>query len=167
MNLWYLITLLGEPQIWMILSILFLSGYFTFGKKIKNREKRGIVKKLVILLFISIYLTLLIVFLLKFLIPIERPCVSCSAQTENCNPYCENDHTFPSGHAALSFTVFTSVFLVLRRREFMFLFIIPILISYSRYILNVHYPIDIFVGALIGIAVAFLTNMFLKKKLKY
>lgn len=67
------------------------------------------------------------------------------------------DYSFFSGHAASSFAITTWVYLVLRRKWpwLVLAYIWPILFSFSRIYVGVHYPIDLMVGALIGLCSAF------------
>lgn len=69
-----------------------------------------------------------------------------------------SDFSFFSGHASTSFSVTVLTFMFLRKKwKWAFLFFIwPLLFSYSRIYLGVHYPMDIIVGAVIGSLFAFL-----------
>lgn len=62
------------------------------------------------------------------------------------------DFSFFSGHASTSFSVAVLAFLMLRKKwKWAFLFFLwPLLFSYSRIYLGVHYPLDILAGASIG-----------------
>lgn len=66
------------------------------------------------------------------------------------------DYSFFSGHASSSFVVTTFLFLVLRKqtRWIYLLFLWPLLFTYSRLYVGVHYPTDLLVGASVGIALA-------------
>jgi len=61
--------------------------------------------------------------------------------------------SFVSGHSTTSFAVTT--FMILTLKKFYkyphLLLIWPILFAYSRIYIGVHYPVDIFVGMLLGI----------------
>ncbi len=67
-------------------------------------------------------------------------------------------YSFFSGHASSSFSITTSVFLFLRRHitwSWLF-FIWPIIFALSRIYVGVHFPLDILVGAGVGILFAIL-----------
>ncbi|WP_255069856.1 phosphatase PAP2 family protein [Lacihabitans sp. LS3-19] len=69
---------------------------------------------------------------------------------------CGGQFGFASSHAANSFALFMSIFLIFRRQNlwiFLLLFW-AIIVSYSRIYLGVHYPIDILVGGCIGIVIS-------------
>lgn len=66
--------------------------------------------------------------------------------------------SFWSGHTAVSVTVSVFVYLILKRyspsRWWLLFFIWPILFSISRLFVGVHYPLDVLVGALVGVILA-------------
>ena len=66
--------------------------------------------------------------------------------------------SFFSGHASSSFSIITLTVLFLRKKfKWVYLFYIwPILFALSRVYVGVHFPIDIIVGALVGIFSAWL-----------
>ncbi len=61
--------------------------------------------------------------------------------------------SFVSGHATTSFAVTTFLIITLKKfyRWPQFLLIWPLLFAYSRIYVGVHFPVDIFVGMLLGI----------------
>jgi len=80
------------------------------------------------------------------------------------------DFSFFSGHAASSFNIITLTTLFLRKKVkwIAVLFLWPLLFSFSRIYLGVHYPLDIFVGALVGIFFAFaFYNLYQKLTVPY
>lgn len=77
--------------------------------------------------------------------------------------------SFVSGHSTTSFAATTFMILTLKKYyKYSYLLLIwPILFAYSRIYIGVHYPIDIFVGMLLGILEGFIfykiSLAFLKK----
>ena len=69
-------------------------------------------------------------------------------------------YSFFSGHAANSFAACTFFVLILKHRfKWIYSFYIwPILFSFSRIYVGVHYPSDILIGALVGVLIAFTFN---------
>ncbi|NQZ44025.1 MAG: phosphatase PAP2 family protein [Flavobacteriaceae bacterium] len=64
-----------------------------------------------------------------------------------------NDYSFFSGHAASSFAITTLVILLMRDRlKWSWWFLVwPLLFAYSRIYVGVHFPLDIFIGMLVGV----------------
>jgi undecaprenyl-diphosphatase len=158
MDLWYCVTLAGQPEVWMA-STLVAALIYAYLRKGLGTESRKRAKAVVLIYIIGIWLSLSLVFILKNAVQTERPCIPCNSLAENCNPYCGTDNSFPSGHAAAIFAAFTALYAGTRKKWLIPLFILPVLVSYSRYALGVHYASDIIAGAVIGIAgpcVAFL-----------
>ena len=71
-------------------------------------------------------------------------------QADGALPPSANRHSFPSAHAANTFAVAMVGFLFYRRSAW-FLFPLAAAIAFSRVYNGVHYPIDITVGALLGL----------------
>ena len=163
MNVWYLITLLGDPWIWSILTPVLVVVYVLMRKRISH-EARGRLKAFVFVFAVSVWLTLGTVFLIKNLTNIERPCVPCSSDVIDCNPYCLADNSFPSGHSALMFAVFSSVYICFRKKWLTPLFLIPFMVSVSRYFLVVHHMMDIVAGTVIGVLIPIAALSLYEKK---
>lgn len=74
----------------------------------------------------------------------------------NGNLYKGGQYGFASSHAANTFAVAMFFFLVFRRKfkYISLIFVWSFLVSYTRIYLGVHYPLDITVGALVGILFA-------------
>ena len=68
--------------------------------------------------------------------------------------------SFFSGHAATSFAITTLIYLFLRKkfRWVWLLYLWPLIFSFSRIYVGVHYPFDILTGTLVGILLAFAFN---------
>jgi undecaprenyl-diphosphatase len=71
---------------------------------------------------------------------------------------CGGLYGFASSHAANTFGMATFLNLKMRKRVpyFGWLFLYAALVSYTRIYLGVHYPLDLLVGALIGMASAYI-----------
>ena len=163
-NPWYLITLMGEPLFWLFFTSASLFFYIFFRKRLPE-GKRELAKKVIAISFISVFLTGLIVLSIKIVYPVERPCAACSpGQTEGCNPYCLGDNSFPSGHTSVTFAFFTSLVLVLRKKRYLGFLALPVLVGLSRIFLEVHHPLDVFAGMIIGVTVAIISYEVFKRR---
>lgn len=72
-----------------------------------------------------------------------------------------NEWSFPSGHAAFFFALSTAVYLYNKKWGIGF-FIATILMTISRVVAGIHYPSDVFAGAVIGAAIAYLVYYFVR-----
>ena len=78
----------------------------------------------------------------------------------------ENDHnSLPSGHAASTLSVVTVLILNMKKlfkKHYKLiniaLIIFAVVIPFSRIYVGVHYPIDVFSGAIIGVGIAWMVN---------
>lgn len=79
-----------------------------------------------------------------------------------------SDFSFFSGHASSSMVVSTMVFMYFRKHSkwFALVFIWPVLFILSRAVLAVHFPSDLFVGALVGVIFAILFYTLSKRYIK-
>lgn len=91
----------------------------------------------------------------------------------NAGENLEDDLSFPSGHTSLNFSVFTALTAVLlkvrKKKAWILLMLIPIVIGSTRIIRCVHYPSDVLGGMIIGIGaglIGFLVTwrFFIKKE---
>jgi len=80
-------------------------------------------------------------------------------------PYVFNESTvvhwssFPSDHAAMFFALALSIYFVSRRAGIVAFFYVFLFVGAPRVYMGYHYPTDIVVGALIGVAVAWLSRI--------
>ena len=93
----------------------------------------------------------LVTYAIKRLVDVERPAVRyAQPKAPVAVPH---DHSFPSGHAATSFACATILAFAFPRLAAP-LYLLAAVIGFSRVYVGVHYPFDVVVGALLGIAVA-------------
>lgn len=156
MNPWYIITVLGAPELWAAIC-LFLAVFYLVARKTVWKErtaKRRKFKGILILFILSFAATFGLTYSMKAVFSIPRSCVMCPA--EGCNLYCLPDSSFPSGHAATIFTFFMSLAVVNRGKRDWAALALALLVSYSRLALGVHTLIDVVAGALVGMLVVIL-----------
>ena len=157
LNPWFFVTLIGTPELWLGIAIGLVFVYFAF-KKGFGKERKKVMRFLEVFI-VSLLLVFVAVLAVKNVSSVPRPC-----GLEN--PYCSEDFSFPSGHAASIFVFFTALFLFWRGKSLP-LFIIPILVAYSRVALGVHTVADVVAGGVLGIVVTLIIwKFFWKRKRK-
>lgn len=78
----------------------------------------------------------------------------------------EVDNSFPSDHTTVFFAVCMFFFLYYRKPKGVYALILASSVGFSRIWVSVHYPLDVLVGALVGISAALiLFNLVFKKRL--
>ena len=73
------------------------------------------------------------------------------------------DASFPSGHTAVSFAAATAIYAI-NKKWGIAAYAFAVLMGFSRLYLGVHFPLDVFGGALVGTVAAKLV-LFLAKKI--
>ncbi|MCX6783908.1 MAG: phosphatase PAP2 family protein [candidate division WWE3 bacterium] len=144
-----LIIFIARWLIYVVIGITLAVAYFRWGQKAAAR----------------IGLTTLISFLvaeaLKYIFNTPRPFVALKEVT----PLIIFDPAFPSAHTATLVALGTVIFLKNKLWGIVIL-VIAMIVGASRVILQVHYPIDIFGGAIVGVIVGLFINYSPKIKLK-
>jgi len=108
----------------------------------------------IVLVFFSGIFAWCVATLLKIIIQSPRPYLAL----ENVVPLLnKTDFSFPSGHATFFMAISFAVFLSHRRAGYLFM-LCALLIGLSRIIVGVHFPVDILVGFILGIAIAYLVR---------
>lgn len=111
----------------------------------------------------------LIAFLIKVLFPTIRPFVQNGQDVMTITV--PGDAAFPSQHTTLAFALAVTIFMHDKKYGWLYL-LSALLIGVARVVANVHYPADIFGGALLGTLTAVVIekrhmfNFFSKKKLR-
>lgn len=150
------ITDFGSLIAWIIICILL----FVFGG-----EKA---KKVAIIGLVALLVTNLVVVILKIVVAEPRPFMVLP-NTELLVPE-DGSYSFPSSHAASSFAAATIIGLKysfkFRKRSYLLIF--PLIafaavIAFSRIYIGVHYPLDVFIGAVIGILSALMVLKYEKE----
>ena len=134
------ITHLGdEGIIWIVLTLVLLC--------FKKTRRYGIVMGISLVVG-----TVIGNFALKNIIARPRPFTVNSDMLANLIVTPPDSYSFPSGHTLSSFECATALFMCNKKMGIPAL-ILAALIGFSRNYLYVHYPTDVIVGALLGIAI--------------
>ena len=161
---WFLISELGEPFIWSGLLLTLLLLYVPISRFGKAPHFRDTYRSFLLVLALSLLLSFIAVQALKNVINVPRPCTPCS-EASACNPYCDANSSFPSGHAATAFAAYASIFLFARWRPWrLLIFGLPILVAASRIALGVHTAADVLAGGALGLAICALVYHFAKRR---
>lgn len=152
---WYTITNIST---WVPLYILF--GFLLFELYPKKKALAMTISVLFLVFFI-----ITLTDLTKEVVARLRPNNEADINTLIRILKSPTNFSFFSGHAASSFSITTLMFLFLRRKsKWTILFYIwPIIFCTSRIYVGVHYPVDIIVGALVGIASSLIVYMIYKR----
>ena len=139
----YLVTFMASFLIWfMFLGIFVL--WVVDGKIKKEQALHALLSSLV---------AWMVVEMLKSLTETARPFVVNGADPLTLTV--PNGYAFPSAHTAIAFAIAITIWLHDRTVGYVFL-ALAVLVGVGRIIANVHYPVDVIGGAVIGIIVALL-----------
>jgi undecaprenyl-diphosphatase len=140
---------------------LFLLVFFLIIKRFGWKKGGVIILTMAILVAFSDQFTNLIKDTTQRLRPLNDPRISDQLRTL-IHP---RSYSFISGHATTS-TFFATYTILLMRQRYRYIWLLalfPILFSYSRVYLGVHYPIDIICGIITGIVLGRLYYYIVKK----
>lgn len=122
-----------------------VAGLFVF--LILGKDKRKEIKMLIFSV-LSIFLSRIVITeIIRFFYYVPRPFINNVVHQLIFN---ETSGSFPSGHATFFFALAMAIFFFHKKWSILF-FAGAILIGIARIIAGVHWPIDILVGAIIGI----------------
>lgn len=136
-----LITFLASFLIWILFAGLFV--LWVIDGRIKKEQVLHALYSSAIAWFIA--------FLIKIVFPTLRPFDQNGGGVKTLTV--PIDGAFPSQHTAIAFSVATTIFMHDKKYGWLYL-IAALLIGWGRVMANVHYPADIFGGALLGTLVA-------------
>ncbi len=137
-----IIEFLASFLIWFMFAGLFV--LWVIDGKIKKEQ--------VLHALIAVSLVVVVSELIKAFFPTLRPYL-----VNGSHPLVfltETDGSFPSSHTALAFSLATTIWLHDKKIGWLYL-ICAVVIGIARVMANVHYPRDIFAGAVLGILVSF------------
>lgn len=154
------ITRMGE---WIFITLLSLSPLL-FNR---FRNKQYVVMIMVVPLVVNLTNRLL-----KQIVDAPRP-LSVYA-SENWVHHLDTwrylyHHSFPSGHTAGAFSIFTLLAMILQGRNKIWglhFFLLALCIAFSRMYLAVHFFADVYAGSIIGTSLTFMTLYFLERRFK-
>lgn len=133
------------------IGFLVIAFVFLFFKKLR---------KVGFLIYLSQLLNIIVVSILKDIIQRPRPFLSMP----ELHPIISlpSSYSFPSGHASASFA-FAVIIAYYLKKWMVPAYLLAITIAFSRVYVGVHYPSDIIVGALFGIASAIIIILIYEK----
>lgn len=150
LNPWFALTILGDPRLWAGLCVILFFVRVYYKKKTSPYNKKFLwVSAFIIFAGFAMASGLLVSEGLKEIFQVPR---ICSIET---NPYCLSNYSFPSGHTTVAFIAFSGVYFILNRKEYLWVFILPVLVGVSRLALGVHTILDVAAGGSLGILVFF------------
>ena len=130
-----------------------LIGYFIFYA-FKNLETKAAWTFLLFLILVLIASDVTSSYIIKNLVNRFRPCreIDLKPLIYSFGQKCGGKYGFVSSHAANSFAlvIYSCRALNFKKPVFLTLLLVPMLVSYSRIYLGVHYPGDILGGLLVG-----------------
>ena len=115
----------------------------------------------------AILVTLVATEILRYLIGLPRPCQALPDVRLVAFVGCPEDPAFPSGHASRAFGVATVLASRFPRRYGAAALAVAALIALSRVYLGVHWPLDVFAGGLLGIALGALLEAVSRRSVWY
>ncbi len=146
----------------VVASIIF---FWIFGK-----DKKRKMKFVIFSFFSAIFARFVVTEAIRYFDNVSRPFVD-----NNVNQliFHETSNSFPSGHATFFFALAMAVYLNRRRTSVnhrcpssVIFFIVAILISISRVIAGIHWPLDILTGAIVGILTTSIIYFLFRKELQ-
>ena len=140
-----LVTFIASFLIWFMFAGLFF--LWSIDGKIRKEQ--------VIHALASSFLAWISAQLIKGLMPMERPFILNNLPTLTLS--IPSDGSFPSAHSAAAFALAITIWLHNKKVGTLYL-LAALAVGIGRVFGNVHYPLDILAGAILGSSVAFVTE---------
>lgn len=137
------VTFLASFLIWFMFAGLVVLWYVD-GKITKEQAIHAL---------LSAVICWVVTMMIKSLFPTPRPFLVNGDITLTISTY-HGDGSFPSAHSAVAFALATTVYLHDKKVGFFFL-AMAFMVGLGRILSNVHYPVDVFGGAILGVMVAY------------
>lgn len=114
------------------------------------------VKFLLVGLILAASLSYIVVSELKLVFQVPRPCAGL--------PTCDTDFSFPSRHTGIAFAMAATFSLYMRKKVYWAVSLVAAgLVAYWRVAIGDHTVVDVFGGAVVGIALGFVVYYILKR----
>jgi undecaprenyl-diphosphatase len=153
-------------KVWVFFPLFFMWLYLVF-KKIGTKKIAILIGFLVLLVSLTDQTSNQIKHAVKRYRPTHN--LEIQNQIHTVNDYKGGKYGFFSGHATNTFGIAMLLFLLFNKKSKVFrfsFFLWAALISYSRIYLGVHYPSDIFIGAIVGLFWGFMIYQFIQYTFK-
>ena len=157
---------------WLLITNKFLNFIVYFSLLFALYTRYGATKTLNIFLFALILIGVVdqSTNLSKFFFERLRPCHNeqISLLSRLVSSECGGKFGFFSAHASNSFAIATFFSFIFKHIKFLrtFILLLATLIAYSRIYIGVHYPLDVLIGASVGLSISKLYIYFLNKYFK-
>lgn len=153
---------------WMSHKWIWLPLYFCFVFLIFYALQRFDYKLVIVIAMLIASTDMCCSLLLKPSFKRLRPCHQSELKTQiHTVGNCGGQYGFASSHAGNTFAIATFLYLWFRKNNRVkLLFVWAFVVSFSRIYLGVHFPLDVVVGALIGIIFATIAYKYCPKSLK-
>lgn len=149
------INFFAKISLFLSYEVAYLTLFFIFIWAFLRKGKRMFSFSI---LFLSGFFAWLFANILKYITHIERPFM----KLDIIPLVFEKGYSFPSVHTSIFFALaFATYFL--NKKMGIFIYIIAMMVGFSRMIIGVHYPIDILGGMVLGILVGFIFVKIFKK----
>jgi undecaprenyl-diphosphatase len=143
--------LMASDYLIPLLMALILFGLWFIGTDAERRERN---QKAVMITFTAVAFASMIVKIINIFYDRLRPFELYPTGEVRLIFYTPTDPSFPSNMAAVAFAFAAGTWLV--NRKLGYIFLIPaVLASFARVYVGVHYPLDVTVGAVVGIIATF------------